>query len=1570
MANVDTFDDRFSGWPVTPGWLNYAMPQDYTGNTGFNDPWARALNYKPLWPGELERMHDLWDKYQYGGGENIQHPVFDPDASENLWGNLIHRTAEDLKNTTAAIPYDLGFTEDIFGLRHLGKWAYDQLPDRLKNKKDYEPRTFDPWNEPVDKDLEPFLTKPFGSMAPVSEDPFERAAQRTRQAVRPEAGRKQGYATIVPEAMASTIAEGALPALEMGPKLLRTLSALPPELRADPEVQEELNRQAAGTALSFGLMNAPFGAADYGVAGTLARSSQKQLAPLATIADAYHSPLEHFVENHSTQSAPAEQWANTLINAPVKNEELVDNGIIKWLKDRGQEPITRQELAAQIKKNTPQIKAIEKSEEHAINDEAIGDRAQEIMEEEHPDLTPDHAEYYGHWDDALQQADDELRRKGTGTKYGPASDHRDLVTPGDLEDPNLNYRETLLQQPKPMYRHQQFLNDNPALVTKAREALEQANRVNPNFGGTLENDGSGWDIASTAPALREKGMISQDQFEDLMAYDNAKHKAFQTSIPFTHAHWDEPNVLMHYRTTDRELPRQGVRSQDVIEKERQAASEAINATIDREHGDAAWDESLRNSRINHPDLWKRWDDLNNELENSLGESVLHGEEFQSDWHQEGRKQGYKVDPGDIQPLRSQAYQVLEPIINPNVRFIERHLTRNGQFDIDMVTANDVQHWQNEGIITPEQAGIVNRFVAARNNMSSNIPDAPFKKSWHELGFKHFLKKAIDEGKDAVTWTKGNTQIARYNQDVSVDNINYNHTTNELMGMNNGRAVYHKRVQPEDLWKHIGDEHVRNELMNPARKKTLKGPLEGQEYSSLDNNDPALFEGRNRQYPRAPGSSYYGLRIGGSGMRGFYDKIMVDAANKIGKRFGAKVEERTLNEVSPETRAARQELTKLYAEQSDLNRLNSTRTFTPDVFKREDRLKQIYDRIDELTDFLKQHTSGEAYPEVPVHYMKITPAMREAISGGRGFSLYADESSEAPLAAAVAAHERSRLTEQPTRDTTKPPDIGGEKMLPSTQIKEWTPADMVPDERVTSLHQKLVDHASKYGKVEQKMLEPDEEGGYPVHFMRLTPELKGKLLRSDESPEAPLAAAAAAQQSRQRTRWGSEAFSDRLAERSQNQPRVLTDPAGIQRFRDRVAAGATTRQLASEFNIGNSVVDRLLTQEGLKTNYKLGGQPKPEPFMIGSSDKTLDDLRAAREAGKTYKQIAREWNIPQSTVQRAALDKGLANIGRQRGGLGGSRREPSMPGVKGLERPAEDLSPAELEDYAKALGTTTLRQDTKPLAGLSLAWKGSSAPGEGQRIFNTHIAPNIPEHEFIDRYFGGMYNPKDTLALFGRRDLMRGDMLRYEGYLDGGHYMQRTIYPEAGHAYHDVLELAPSAQGSNIAKRILAGQVHVYQNMGINRIDLSANVDIGTYAWAKYGFLPKNWDAFAAALESRVRQWVGQGKITPYTGQELTNVLKIKDPTAIWAFADSTAPVNSGYVNRKGPMHDISFKDPAAKQIMIEEGKLGNFWKGSLDLTDPVSMDRFNAYVSRQRPQGTILHSQRAQGGRASASANP
>jgi hypothetical protein len=129
-----------------------------------------------------------------------------------------------------------------------------------------------------------------------------------------------------------------------------------------------------------------------------------------------------------------------------------------------------------------------------------------------------------------------------------------------------------------------------------------------------------------------------------------------------------------------------------------------------------------------------WDDIPNVLahlrlsdrEGPEGEKLLHVEELQSDWHQRGRKQGYKTESDPLQKNENGEYVYKKP---------------DG-------TEVNLGKYINERKVR-EGFGL------------SNIPDAPFKKSWHELGLKHVLHHAAQNGYKGVVITPGSEQAERW-----------------------------------------------------------------------------------------------------------------------------------------------------------------------------------------------------------------------------------------------------------------------------------------------------------------------------------------------------------------------------------------------------------------------------------------------------------------------------------------------------------------------------------------------------------------------------------------------------------------------------------------------------------------------------------------------------------------------------------------------------------------------------------------------------------------------------------------
>ena len=137
------------------------------------------------------------------------------------------------------------------------------------------------------------------------------------------------------------------------------------------------------------------------------------------------------------------------------------------------------------------------------------------------------------------------------------------------------------------------------------------------------------------------------------------------------------------------------------------------------------------------------------------ERVLFIEEIQSDWHQKGRTLGYKGDQ-NTDALLVEFNKARDDYMNAMKRDPQATLPK-GRDDLDGLAAH-----------TDEQSAAYKRMVKAQeahNNAKSvdqsALPDAPLKKTWHEMSFRRVARLAAEEGYDSISWTSGKMQVDRY-----------------------------------------------------------------------------------------------------------------------------------------------------------------------------------------------------------------------------------------------------------------------------------------------------------------------------------------------------------------------------------------------------------------------------------------------------------------------------------------------------------------------------------------------------------------------------------------------------------------------------------------------------------------------------------------------------------------------------------------------------------------------------------------------------------------------------------------
>ena len=165
------------------------------------------------------------------------------------------------------------------------------------------------------------------------------------------------------------------------------------------------------------------------------------------------------------------------------------------------------------------------------------------------------------------------------------------------------------------------------------------------------------------------------------------------------------------------------------------------------------------------------------------------------------------------------------------------------------------------------------------------------------------------------------------------------------------------------------------------------------------------------------------------------------------------------------------------------------------------------------------------------------------------------------------------------------------------------------------------------------------------------------------------------------------------------------------------------------------------------------------------------------------------------------------------------------------------------------------------------------------------------------------------------------------------YTYREFPKGTDDAIHGSLEIDPSFQGEGIGKYLLQRHIDTYNKLGINNVKLTANIDIGGYAWAKYGFVPNKWgwSSVASKARGRAQNLLKSGEIDKDTYDSVKQLTLSDDPRSIHDLSDLSQRVNT----------DEDGETTLGKALL-----LGQSWDGQLNLKDPDSMARFNAYIKK------------------------
>jgi hypothetical protein len=235
-----------------------------------------------------------------------------------------------------------------------------------------------------------------------------------------------------------------------------------------------------------------------------------------------------------------------------------------------------------------------------------------------------------------------------------------------------------------------------------------------------------------------------------------------------------------------------------------------------------------------------------------GEKILHLEEAQSDWGQKGRDQGFKTDA-------TQRYEEW----------------RNGALERakQKLAAQQIPEETAENFLTAMGMGnrqvghdALAKYVGEKEHADAlweahlenqgALPAGPYvdnTQKWTDLALKRVLHEAAHGGYDKIVVTPGDEQNKRYDLSSQVRNISYFPDIGYLNAeTHDGKGLDEHDVKPGDLAKHIGKEAADRILKQELQRYEGRGKLGGEFYHELEGD---------------------GLKMGGAGMRGYYDNIL-------------------------------------------------------------------------------------------------------------------------------------------------------------------------------------------------------------------------------------------------------------------------------------------------------------------------------------------------------------------------------------------------------------------------------------------------------------------------------------------------------------------------------------------------------------------------------------------------------------------------------------------------------------------------------------------------------------------------
>lgn len=228
---------------------------------------------------------------------------------------------------------------------------------------------------------------------------------------------------------------------------------------------------------------------------------------------------------------------------------------------------------------------------------------------------------------------------------------------------------------------------------------------------------------------------------------------------------------------------------------------------------------------------------------SEGRKVLYVEELQSDWHQQGREQGYSVADDKKQKIKEIEDKIdqLPETLNFNDWMAENHP------DIKKAQVDDIWHAQGGKefddwkLHNSQIESTKNDLSDQRKALKETVPDAPFKntEAWAALAMKRIIRLAVEQGYDAVGITPSSVHVERWGTDhvswVKKDDGWLVGSVEQRGGNADGMDIEEVARQRGELLEKQGEKVTTKEELKKVVAETLNRERNDRSLDSLTDN---------------------------------------------------------------------------------------------------------------------------------------------------------------------------------------------------------------------------------------------------------------------------------------------------------------------------------------------------------------------------------------------------------------------------------------------------------------------------------------------------------------------------------------------------------------------------------------------------------------------------------------------------------------------------------------------------------------------------------------------------------------